>query len=209
MATEPQTAHDSLAAGTDALRRGAWKEARAHFEAALAVDESADALEGLGWAGWWLHDAALTIGARERAYRAFRAAGDRAGAGRVAAWLASDFLEFRGEDAVARGWLERSHRMLDDLPEREEHGWLALNEGSFVVNVRDDLDGGAALARNATALGRELGVADLEAVGVALERITLVRRGRVEEGMRLLDEAAAIAAGEELRLPLARGWALC
>src|ERR671922_144006 len=209
MTTESQTARDSLAAGTDALRRGAWNEARERFEAALAADESAAALEGLGWAGWWLHDAGLTIGARERAYRAFRAAGDPAGAGRVAAWLASDFLEFRGEDAVARGWLERSHRMLDDLPEAEEHGWLALNEGSYLVNVLGDLEGAALRAARAAGLGRELGVPDLEAVGLALEGITLVRRGSVQEGMRLLDEASAIAAAEELRLPLARGWALC
>src|ERR671922_1811971 len=209
MTTESQTARDSLAAGTDALRRGAWNEARERFEAALAADESAAALEGLGWAGWWLHDAGLTIGARERAYRAFRAAGDPAGAGRVAAWLASDFLEFRGEDAVARGWLERSHRLLDDLPDGEDHGWLALNEGAFAMNVRGDLDEAAALAGRAIALGRRLGVADLEAVGLALDGITRVRRGRVEDGMRLLDEASVIAGNEELRLPLSRGWALC
>ena len=209
MAAEPQTAQEALVSGSEALRRGAWSEARVHFEAALAAEDSAEAWEGLGWAGWWLHNAELTMGARERAYRAFRAAGQRAGAGRVAAWLASDFLEFRGEHAVARGWLERAHRMLDGLPESEEHGWLALNEGSYAMNVRGDLDEAAVLAARATGLGRELGVADLEAVGLALEGITRVRRGGVEEGLRLLDEAAAIAAGEELHLPIARGWALC
>ena len=52
-------------------------------------------------------------------------------------------------------------------------------------------------------------MADLEAVGLALEGITLVRRGGVQEGLRLLDEAAAITAGEELQLPIVRGWALC
>jgi hypothetical protein len=30
------------------------------FEAALAAGESGNAWEGLGWAGWWLHDADLT-----------------------------------------------------------------------------------------------------------------------------------------------------
>jgi DNA-binding NarL/FixJ family response regulator len=208
MAAEPQTA-EALAAGDEALRRGAWEAARGHFEAALAAAESAEAWEGLGWAGYWLHDADLTIGSRERAYRAFRAAGDPAGAGRVAAWLASDFLEFRGEDAVARGWLERSHRMLDDLPDGEDHGWLALNEGAFAMNVNDDLVAAAALARRGATLGRALGVPDLEAVGLALEGITVVRRGKVEDGMRQLDEASAIAAGEELRWPIAQGWALC
>jgi DNA-binding NarL/FixJ family response regulator len=208
MAAEPQTA-EALAAGDEALRRGAWEAARGHFEAALAAAESAEAWEGLGWAGYWLHDADLTIGSRERAYRAFRAAGDPAGAGRVAAWLASDFLEFRGEDAVARGWLERSHRMLDDLPDGEDHGWLALNEGAFTMNVNDDLVAAAGLARRGATLGRALGVPDLEAVGLALEGITVVRRGKVEDGMRQLDEASAIAAGEELRWPIAQGWALC
>jgi DNA-binding CsgD family transcriptional regulator len=209
MATEPQTARHALATGNQALRRGAWEEARERFEAALAAEETAEALEGLGWAGWWLHDADLTMRARERAYRAFRAVGDRAGAGRVAAWLAADFLEFRGEDAVARGWLERGHRMLDGLPDREDHGWLALNEGAYVMSVNGDLDAAAELARRATSLGQALGVPDLEAVGLALEGITLVRRGSVEDGMRLLDEASAIAAGEELQWPISHGWALC
>jgi DNA-binding CsgD family transcriptional regulator/tetratricopeptide (TPR) repeat protein len=209
MATKSEPPTKPLAAGRDALRQGAWAEARTHFEVALAAEESAEAWEGLGWAGWYLHDAGLTIEAREHAYRAFRTADQPAAAGRVAAWLASDFLEFRGEDAVARGWLERGHRMLDPLPAGEDHGWMALHEGSYVMNVAGDLDGAAALARTAAALGRRLGVADLEAVGLALEGITLVRRGGVEEGLRLLDEAAAITTGEQLRWPIARGWALC
>jgi DNA-binding CsgD family transcriptional regulator/tetratricopeptide (TPR) repeat protein len=209
MATQSQTARAAVAAGSEALRRGAWDEARELFEAALRAEESGEAWEGLGWAGWWLHDADVTIRARERAYRALRAAGDRAGAGRVAAWLASDFLEFRGEDAVARGWLERSHRMLDGLPDREEHGWLALNEGSYALNVKGDLDEAAGLGGRATSMGQALGVPDLEAIGLALEGITLVRRGSVEAGMRLLDEASAIAAGEELQWPISHGWALC
>jgi ATP/maltotriose-dependent transcriptional regulator MalT len=209
MAIESQTAQEALAAGSESLRRGAWEEARRSFETALAAGESAVAWEGLGWAGWWLHDADLTMRARERAYRAFRAAEDRAGAGRVAAWLASDFLEFRGEDAVARGWLERGHRMLDGLPDCEEHGWLALNEGSFALNVKGDLDEAATLGGRATSLGQALGLPDLEAVGLALEGVTLVRRGSVEAGMRLLDEASAIAAGEELQWPISHGWALC
>jgi ATP/maltotriose-dependent transcriptional regulator MalT len=209
MASNARTAQEAMAGGRESLARGAWEHARGHFEAALAAEESPAAWEGLGWAGWWLADAALTMHARERAYRAFRAAGDAAGAGRVAAWLASDFLEFRGEDAVARGWLERGHRVLDGLPDCEAHGWLALNEGSYVMNVRRDLHATAALATRAADLGRRLGVTDLEAVGLALEGITLVRRGSVEDGMRLLDEASVIAATEEFEWPIARGWALC
>jgi len=203
-------ATDTLAAAHEALRTGAWIQARARFEAAVAAAPSGEAYEGLGWAGWWLSDEELTLGSRERAYRAFRAEGDAAGAGRVAAWLASDHLEFRGDDAVARGWLERAHRLLDEVaPEGEEHGWLVLHEGSYAMNVDGDLDRAAALAVRAADLGRALGSPDLEAVGLALEGITLVRRGRVEAGMRLLDEASVIARGEDLLLPISQGWALC
>ena len=201
---------DSLATAHEALRTGAWAEARAGFEAAVEAAPSGEAYEGLGWAGYWLSDESLTLDAREHAYRAYRAEGDAGGAGRVAAWLASDHLEFRGDDAVARGWLERAHRLLDDVaPEGEDHGWLALHEGSYAMNVSGDLDRAGALALHAAALGRALGLPDLEAIGLGLEGITHVRRGRIEAGMRLLDEASVIARGEDLRLPLSRGWALC
>ena len=195
--------------GTAALARGDWEHAREAFAAALEAGETAEAWEGLGWAAWWLSDEALTLRARETAYRAFRAEGDDGAAGRVAAWLVSDYREFRGEDAVARGWLVRAHRLLDPLPESADHGWLALNEGSFALNVELDPEAAARHARFAARLGRELGVADLEAVGLALDGIAEVIGGRVPEGMRLLDEASAIAAAEELRFPLSQGWALC
>ena len=133
-ATTPQ----ELAEGRDALARGAWPEAREAFEAALAREESAEAWEGLGWAAWWLSEEALTLRAREAAFRGYRARGDHAEAGAMAAWLGSDYREFRGEDAVGRGWLKRAHRLLDSLPESAAHGWLALNEGSFALNVDCD-----------------------------------------------------------------------
>ena len=60
----------TLRAGRAALARGAWAEARASFEAALAEEETAEALEGLSWAAWWLDDVDACFDARERAYRA-------------------------------------------------------------------------------------------------------------------------------------------
>jgi hypothetical protein len=56
----------------DALLRGAWEEARACFEAALAEGESPEALEGLGTAAEWLVDVDTLFAARERAYRLYR-----------------------------------------------------------------------------------------------------------------------------------------
>ena len=198
---------DTLAAAHEALRTGAWTR-RVCGSRPRSRRAERRGLRGAGWAGYWLDDEELTLDARERAFRAYRAEGDRAGAGRVAAWLASDHLEFRGDDAVARGWLERAHRLLDDVvPECEEHGWLALHEGSYAMNVSGDIDRRRAAQRGA-AIGRALGPPDLEASvsrSRAYARTARPRRG----GMRLLDEASAIARGEDLRMPIAEGWALC
>jgi DNA-binding NarL/FixJ family response regulator len=199
----------ALAQGEAALLRGDWPAARATFEAIVAAEPAPEAWEGLGWACWWLSDEPATFRAREEAYRGYRERKDPAAAGRVAAWVASDHREFRGDDAVGLGWLRRAHRLLDPLPECPDHGWLALNEGSFALNVDGDPERAAELARGAARLGRELGVPDLEAVGLAQEGIAEVICGRVPEGMRHLDEASAIAAAEDLQIPLSFGWALC
>jgi DNA-binding CsgD family transcriptional regulator len=200
---------DPLAGAHAALAGGRWEQARESFDAALARGESGEAWEGLGWAAWWLDDEALTFDARERAFRCYRGEGDARAAGRVATWIAADFREFRGEEVVGRGWLERARRLLDPLPDAPEHGWLALIEADFALNVDRDLDLTLRLARRAGALGRRLEVADLEAVGLALEGLALVCSGVVEDGMRKLDEASAIAAAEDMHLPISSGWALC
>jgi len=88
-----------------ALGRGAWEDARRGFTDALAEQEGPEALEGLGLAAWWLDDAAAVFDARERAYRLYVARRDRRGAGRVAMSLAQDAIYFRGQPAIARGWL--------------------------------------------------------------------------------------------------------
>src|SRR5687767_12498168 len=122
---------DTLTQAHAALERAEWRAARDGFERALAERETAEALEGLSWAAWWLGDAEATLSARERAYRAHRAAGDPCGAARTAAWLASDLIDFRSEYAVANGWLERARRLVADRPACPEHGWILLVEASL------------------------------------------------------------------------------
>src|SRR5712691_6487462 len=119
--TDEHSVIDAISRGGAALGRGDWEGARAHFKAALEHEEAPDALEGLGWAGWWLDDAVTVFDARERAYRLYRQRGDRRGAARVATWLTWDYIEFRGEQAVANGWLQRAHRLLEGLAPGPEH----------------------------------------------------------------------------------------
>ncbi|MDQ2631108.1 MAG: helix-turn-helix transcriptional regulator, partial [Actinomycetota bacterium] len=200
---------DPGAAGEAALARGAWEEAKGHFEAALSEAESARALEGLSWAVWWLGENEATFAAREAALRAYRQDGDYCGAARMAIWLANDSLDFRGEYAVAAGWLERARRLLDGRPPCPEQGWLLIFDGYHAVKVGGDTEAGVERGRAAARLGHELGVADLEALGLALEGDALVMGGAIEEGMRRLDEAAALAAGEEFELALSPAFTQC
>ena len=67
-----QAQSDLLLDGGEALRRGAWGEARDHFEAAVQERETPQALEGLGMAAQWLVDQETVFVARERAYRLYR-----------------------------------------------------------------------------------------------------------------------------------------
>lgn len=200
---------DAIADGWAALGEGAWTRARSRFEDALAVEEAAEALEGLGWAGYCLDDEALTFEARERAYRVYREAGEDRSAARLAAWLASDSLEFRGEPAVASGWLQRAHRLLDDLEPGGDHGWLALHEGAIALGMHEDTATARELGAEAAELGRRFTVPELEMLGLGLEGRALVSDGDVDQGMQRLDEASAAALAGDVSLLACGAWACC
>lgn len=106
--------------GSELLAGGAWNEARHTFKAALAEREGAEALEGLGLAAWWLDDGDTVFESRGRAYKLYLDADDKRSAARVAVWLGWDCGAFRGETAVANGWLQRARRLLEGLPESSE-----------------------------------------------------------------------------------------
>lgn len=183
--------------------------AREAFSTLLEPQESAELLEGLGWAGYGLDDAELTFHAREAAHRLYREAGRPSDAARVAAWLAADCLEFRGEPAVASGWLQLARRLLDDLDPGPDHGWLAVHEGAIAFGLEGDTDTARRLGARAAELGRERDVRELEMVGLGLEGVALVNQGAVGEGMRRLDEASATALSGQAKILVCVGWACC
>ena len=188
-----------LAAGTAAIERGAWDEARTHLQASLALRETPEALEQLGLAAWWLDDAALTFDARERAFRLYREADDPKGAARVALWLTWDCLAFRGDTAVAAGWLERARRLLEGHEEAAEYGWLLLRDGEVALFRGHDTRTAKDCGVRAAALGRSTGDRGLEFTGLALEGLARVSAGDVAAGMRCLDEATAAATAGEVK----------
>ena len=195
--------------GRAALASGSWEEARAQFAAALEGAERAEALEGLGLAAWWLDDGALTLDARERAYRAYRERDDALVAARMAIWLTWDYLSFRGEFAVATGWLERARRLLEGKERSAEFGWLLVREGELEIFRRHDPRRAVELGRRTAALGREVGDPGVEMSALALEGLALVTEGRVADGMRRLDEATAAATAGEVKELHAVGVVCC
>jgi LuxR family transcriptional regulator, maltose regulon positive regulatory protein len=207
--TEVQSSADQLEAGWLALSEGDWKLARAIFEEAVSAEETPEALEGLGWAGYCLDDERLTFDSRERAYRLYRERGDGPSAARVASWLAEACLEFRGEPAVANGWLQRARSLLDKLEPGPDHGWLALQEADFALALDEDTSAARRRAAQAVDLGRRFGVPELEMVGLGIDGRALVSEGALDEGMRRLDEATAAALAGDAQNLVCVGWACC
>jgi LuxR family transcriptional regulator, maltose regulon positive regulatory protein len=195
--------------GDDALVRGAWEEAREAFQEALAARESPAALEGLGTAAWWLDRADLVFDSREKAYRLYLAGGDPTGAARVAVWLAWDYWAFRGESAVANGWLRRARRLLDGQPPSPERAWLEVREGALCLLEDGDPERAQSLAAEGTRIAQETGSADLEMLGRAVQGMALVALGKVAEGMRNLDEVSAAVIAGELKDRVAIGLSGC
>lgn len=199
---------DPIEAGQAALASGAWEQARGFFEAAAAQTPTPEAFEGLSWSAWWCNDTEAVFDARERAYRLYRAQGDPRGSARMATWLGTDHMDFRGEVAVGQGWLRRARRLLDGLEPGSEHGWLFVHEAEKHLFAHETARA-RELGARAAELGRRLRLADLEMIGLAHEGLALVTEGKVTEGMSRLDEATAAALGEQFPEILPIGWCWC
>ena len=185
-----------IATGREALDTGDWAAARDAFAAAVAADETPEALLGLADALWWLEDVEASQRRRERAYAALRRAGAWPQAAGVAMTLCINEGRSLGNQAAARGWLGRAARLVADHGLVPLEGWVLLGRAAL-ANEGGDVAGANDLARAAAEAARTSGDADLELCAISLVGATLVKLGRVEEGAALLDEAMAGAlAGE-------------
>jgi DNA-binding CsgD family transcriptional regulator len=189
------TATEQLSAGAAALERGDWIAASAAFEAALRDAPSAEALDGLGQARWWLNDLDRAIELRADAYARFLSAGRPAPAIRIAAWLAREHFTVHGDLAVAGGWISRAASLAEKAGDCAEVGWLALMQSALA----GDPEQMKQLAERAIGLGRSLPDSDLEVVGLSAKGLAHVYAAEVDEGMALLDEAMAAATGGEVK----------
>jgi tetratricopeptide (TPR) repeat protein len=194
-----------LASARASWGRREWDRAAELFELAaasapLAADDLVLQAEAYLWAN--RHDEAFT--ANERAYQAYLQAGAERRAGYVAVLL-TFHNAVRLDMAVARGWLAKAQKLLE--PECREYGYLALVV-TLLKEAAGDWDAVLEQAGHMDELGRRHKDPDLEALGLAFRGLVATRRGSLEEGGQLLDEAMASAVAGELGM-LATGIVYC
>ncbi len=201
----PGRSDDLLRAGAEALRSGDWERARASYAAAGADGASAEVLDGLSRAAHFAGEYDEAIALKERAFAEYRRRGDAPAAAEVARRLAFLHGMVRGNMAVAGGWMARAERLLEGEEESAAHGWVALDRAPFTRDPHER----QAIADEALAIARRVGDTELEFSAIALHGHVRVVLGRVEEGMRLLDEAMAAIAGAEVVEPGSVGDIYC
>lgn len=189
-AAELERGHESYAKRT-------WVDAYEKLSTAdQATGLGADDLELLARSAYMLGRDDDYTNALERAHHAYLDAGEAGPAARCAWWVGHNLM-FRGETGPATGWFARGERLL----ERERHdcverGYLLL---PTVIRhaVAGDHEAACATAAEAAEVGDRFDDQDLLALAVMEQGHALVRQGRIEEGLRLVDETmVAVTAGE-------------
>jgi len=194
--------------GRTAGARRAWREA---YDS-LAAAHAQEALSGQDL--WLLAMAAYLVGEEEGfldalrvAYQAFIDSGDSLDAVRTAFWL-GQFLVSRGEMAVASGWFGRAARLVEDREtEGAARGYAAFPQ-AYRLFAEGRAEESARTSETVAEIGRRCRDEDLTALATHLQGRALLRLGRVDEGLALLDEAMVAVATDELT-PVASGLIYC
>src|SRR5919197_2536772 len=186
-----------LERGRDSYATWAWLDA---YTSLLDADRSAPLaaadLELLATSAYMLGRDDDVLRALERAHQAYLEGGEVLPGVRCAFWLGIN-LVMQEQMSRATGWFARAHRLLEG-EEREcvERGYLLLPALLQHAAAGDDA-AAYATGADAVAIGKKFGDADLVALALHEQGHALVRQGRVQQGLALLDEAmVAVTAGE-------------
>ena len=186
----------TIEAGMEALGRGDWKEARSAFEDAARADESPEILFGLGVALWWLGETRGSVRCLEQAYAAFRRRSDPVQAANAALELSFLYHENLGNHAAAAGWMARAARLVDEFDLEPLQGRVLLIKACCC----SDPDQSETWARQARQLAIGVEDRDLELCALSQIGAALIEKGRIDEGIPLIDEAMAGALACEGQL---------
>ncbi|HUG64114.1 MAG TPA: LuxR C-terminal-related transcriptional regulator [Gaiellaceae bacterium] len=194
--------------GREAYARRAWGDAYEHLASADSAEALAtDDLELFATTAFMLGRDDEYLSLLERAHHAHLEAGETLPAVRKAVWMGLILLT-RGEMGPGGGWIGRAQRLLDREPgDSVERGYL-LMPLAFQHEANGDFESGAAVAAEAVAIAERYGDADAFALTTHAQGAMLIKAGRVQEGLTLLDEAMVAVTARELS-PIATGIVYC
>ncbi|MQA73527.1 MAG: helix-turn-helix transcriptional regulator [Solirubrobacterales bacterium] len=197
-----------LERGREALGAGSWLAAaelltRSDRESPLGAAD----LELLATAAYMLGRDDEYRSTLERAHHAHLEAAETEPAVRCAFWLGLALL-LQGQTAPATGWFARAERIFEgEGIDSVERGYLLI-PGLLQRSAAGDHDGARAIAWQAAAIGARFGDRDLQALVVQEQGHALVRLGRAEEGLRLVDEVMLAVTSGDLS-PIVTGLVYC
>jgi DNA-binding NarL/FixJ family response regulator len=181
-----------LATARTAYARGDWHAAHRQLRQAGTLSELATAdLSLLGGAAWWLGRVKESLEISEEVYHRFQDDGDAPGAAMKALNLGL-LWSIRGDLVIASGWVNRARRILQDLPEGPEHGYLLYLDAGLRPGF-PDLGPTRETAATLQDLGRRLRAPALTSFGLVLSGLAaLAGRDRLACA-RLLESGVEIA----------------
>ncbi len=197
-----------LERGRDFYAKRAWSDAYGSLTRAdQAKPLSAKDLELLARSAYMLGRDDDYVDGLERAHHTYLKSDEARRAVRCAWWIGHNFL-FRGETGPARGWFARAQRLLDsEQHDCVERGYV------LIAALLEQIFGGDHHSAHATAveiteIGERFGDRDLVALGLMEQGHALVRQGRSEDGLGLVDETMVAVTTGELS-PIVAGIVYC
>jgi DNA-binding CsgD family transcriptional regulator len=192
---------DALHRGRACFERQAWREAHellsgADRETPLPPED----IDRLATCAYLLGDEPASGDLWVRAHHEFQLRGDAEHAARCAFRIGMA-LFIRGQMAQGSGWLARARRLLDDAEQDSAvRGYLLFPDAIRAVRGGDS-QRAFELFSEALAIGRRFGDTNLIAFARHGQGRTLIKMGKLDEGLGLLDEVmVAVTAGEVLPL---------
>jgi len=198
---------DPLIAGREALARHDWPEA---FERLSQADRegqlSGADLEALALAAFFAAHADVELDTKERAFKAYEAAGDELRAAYIAIDIGRTY-GYTGKHSIASAWVHRAERIIGTEGDTYLHGYLALIH-SEAAATSGDIEAALTLAQRAVEIGNGAADADLKAYALTNLGALRIATGETSGGFALMEEASIAAVNGELS-PFTSGVTAC
>lgn len=206
MQVEDRSREDFLTQGRGAYAAARWRQAFEWLSRAESAEplQPAD-LEMLAVATYLVGEDTESTRAWGRAHDAWMADAAVTRAARCAFW-AGWGLFYKGQGAQAQGWFGTAQALIADHPDSVEHGLLLVPQARKVLDR--DAETASGLFEQARSLGERFRDPDLTAFGLLGHGQALIRLGRVDDGVALLDRAMVTATSSQA-MPMLAGTVYC